>query len=310
MHGFINVKKEAGWTSHDVVAKLRGVLKNKRIGHTGTLDPEAEGVLVVAVGQATKFIQYMEDVPKTYLATMIFGLATDTEDIHGEVVETREIHEVDGSLFEACLTSMKGNLCQTPPMYSAIKIKGKKLYQLARKGIEIDRPSRSIIVYDNRILQIPRQDENGQWKAIFEVHCSKGTYIRTYCKDLALCMNTIGVMSELCRTAVGSFAMKEALTVQQIMDYVDRDDFSFLLPIPDVLPGKKYQAQSDIAQNRVMHGNYLEWNDLGIHGREDIDDPLNMIIVSPHGDFLAMGQCADENDRIVKMKKVMAHEDN
>lgn len=177
MNGIINVYKEKGYTSHDVVARLRGILKQKKIGHTGTLDPEAEGVLPVCLGKATKLCSMMEDTDKEYRVTMLLGVETDTEDMTGTVLKTSNVTCSESDVYEACGKYI-GNIEQIPPMYSALKVDGKKLYQLAREGKVIERKPRSITIYDIRILScnLPEVTMN--------VRCSKGTYIRSLCRDI------------------------------------------------------------------------------------------------------------------------------
>ncbi|QRN86309.1 tRNA pseudouridine(55) synthase TruB [Clostridia bacterium] len=304
MHGFINLKKEKGWTSHDVVAKLRGILKTKRIGHTGTLDPEVEGVLVIAVGKATKMIQYMEDVKKTYVAEITFGLSTDTEDMQGRVLEQRLVEADELANLRCVLSKMKGQIEQIPPMYSAVKINGQKLYKLARKGQEIERPTRTIRIYDNKLLYGPvRNEEN--WTAGIEVVCSKGTYIRTYCKDLAAALGTIGVMSDLKRTKVGIFDISDSLTIQEIEDMTKNNDDSFLQNIGDVVPGKKYTIQNDKAVERAKHGNSLSLKDMGIHKMDEVECDEPLMIYLPDGTLLGVAVCIKEGESFtIRMKKV------
>lgn len=304
MHGFINLKKEKGWTSHDVVAKLRGILRTRKIGHTGTLDPEVEGVLVIAVGKATKMIQYMEDVRKTYVAEITFGLLTDTEDLQGRILEERDVasNELEG--LSKALSEMKGQIKQIPPMYSAVKINGQKLYKLARKGQEIERPARKVTIYDNQLLYGPNLLE-GKWVAGIQVVCSKGTYIRTYCKDLALALGTIGVMSSLKRNKVGIFDIEESLTIQEIENRTKKNDFSFIQKIGDVVPGRKYTLQNEKAVERAKHGNNLSLKDMGITKFDEVECDEPLMIYVPSGELLGVAICIREGESFtIRMKKV------
>ncbi len=202
MDGLFNVYKEEGMTSHDVVAKMRKILKTKTIGHTGTLDPNATGVLVVAVGRATKVIEYMENDDKVYNAELTLGIVTDTEDIWGNILSSNDIKNFDLTYekISNAIKSFIGKQVQVPPMYSALKVNGKRLYELAREGKEIERKGREIEIFDiNNITQ-------NEGKISFTVHCSKGTYIRTLCKDIGEKIGCGATMSKLERIKAGRFS--------------------------------------------------------------------------------------------------------
>ena len=190
MNGIVIIDKPAGWTSQDVVSKLRGVLHTKRIGHGGTLDPMATGVLPVFVGRATRAVEFFEHAEKTYEATLRLGLTTDTEDITGEVLETKPV-SVTKKEFLEILEQFRGEIRQVPPMYSALKINGQKLCDLARKGKEVERQSRTVTIFKLECLSF---DGN---TAKLLVHCSKGTYIRTLCKDIGNALGCGGCMESL-----------------------------------------------------------------------------------------------------------------
>ena len=222
INGIINVYKEKGFTSHDVVAKLRGIVKQKKIGHTGTLDPDATGVLPVCLGNATKLCDMLTDKSKEYVTTMRFGFCTDTQDISGEVLETKEVSVTEEEVKEAVL-SFVGKYNQIPPMYSALKVNGKKLYELAREGIEIERKARSIEIFEIEILDIALPD------ITMRVHCSKGTYIRTLCHDIGLKLGCFGTMVTLERTKVASFLRENAYTLSEIEALVKTDKLSEIL---------------------------------------------------------------------------------
>ncbi|MBQ9119163.1 MAG: tRNA pseudouridine(55) synthase TruB [Lachnospiraceae bacterium] len=218
MNGVINVYKERGYTSFDVVAKLRGILKQKKIGHTGTLDPDAEGVLPVCLGSATRACELLTEKDKEYEAVLLFGRITDTQDITGTVLEE---HPVTISEEEAkrCLLSFQGEYDQIPPMYSALKVNGKKLYELAREGKVIERQPRRVTIYELRILETSFDGEE-KWIR-FAVTCSKGTYIRTLCEDVGRKAGCGGCMKSLRRTRVSSFLEQDSLTLAQIEQYRD-----------------------------------------------------------------------------------------
>lgn len=180
IHGIINVYKEKGFTSHDVVAKLRGIVGQKKIGHTGTLDPDATGVLPVCLGKATKLCDLLTDKDKTYEAVMLLGMTTDTQDITGRILEEKSTETLTADKVREVIESFIGDYDQIPPMYSALKVNGKKLYELAREGKVVERKARPVKILDIRIIEmdLPR--------VRMEVSCSKGTYIRTLCHDIRL----------------------------------------------------------------------------------------------------------------------------
>lgn len=226
MNGFLIISKESGMTSHDVVNKIRKIFQTKQVGHTGTLDPNATGVLIVAVGKATKAIEYLENDEKIYEAELTLGITTDTEDIWGNVIEEKEINISDEKIQET-IKSFIGNIKQVPPMYSALKVNGKKLYELAREGVTIDREARDITIYDIYDIKINNN------KVKFTVHCSKGTYIRTLCKDIGEKLGCGACMSALNRVKVGVFDIENAKTIDNITenDLIDLKE-----------PLKKYEA--------------------------------------------------------------------
>ena len=211
MDGIVIVDKPQGWTSQDVAAKLRGVFQTRRIGHGGTLDPMATGVLPVFVGRATRGVEFFEHAEKTYEATLRLGLLTDTEDITGEILEERPV-TVTEEEFENILGQFRGEILQVPPMYSALKINGQKLCDLARKGREVERQPRPITIHSLECLEF-----NGQ-TARLRVHCSKGTYIRTLCKDIGLALGCGGCMEALRRVSAGEYTIGEAVPLQELIE--------------------------------------------------------------------------------------------
>lgn len=208
-NGIINIYKEQGYTSFDVVAKLRGILKMRKIGHTGTLDPDATGVLPVVLGSATKLVDMLTDKKKEYIATLRLGITTDTLDITGTVLSENTPDVSEGEVRDAIL-SFIGPQLQTPPMYSAIKVNGRKLYELAREGIEIERQKRSIEIFDIEILDMSLPDIR------LRVECSKGTYIRSLCADIGDRLSCGAVMTSLMRTKSGDFAIDRAYTLREV----------------------------------------------------------------------------------------------
>lgn len=224
MNGVINVYKQPGFTSHDVVAKLRGILKMKKIGHTGTLDPQAEGVLPVCLGSATKLCDMLTDKTKEYEAVLRLGMETDTQDMTGTILATKEVTctEVD---IKNIMSTFLGKQEQIPPMYSALKVNGKKLYELAREGKQVERKARPIEIFDIKILDISLPT------VTFRVSCSKGTYIRTLCQDIGQKLGCGGCMEHLTRTRVERFRIEDALTLDQIEALRDEDKVSSVVTL-------------------------------------------------------------------------------
>ena len=211
MDGIVIVDKPQGWTSQDVTAKLRGVFQTRRIGHGGTLDPMATGVLPVFVGRATRGVEFFEHAEKTYEAVLRLGIATDTEDITGTVLEEKEVSVTDGDI-EAVLARFRGEIQQIPPMYSAIKVGGQKLCDLARKGREIAREPRTVTIHSLDFLGRTGEDVR------LRVHCSKGTYIRTLCKDIGQALGCGGCMAALRRIRAGSYTESEAVALDILIN--------------------------------------------------------------------------------------------
>lgn len=215
INGIININKEKGYTSHDVVAKMRGILKTKKIGHTGTLDPDAEGVLALCIGNATKLVELITDKDKTYEAVLKLGISTDTQDITGKVLKTSEVNVTIDEI-EKVIKSYIGGYMQLPPMYSAIKVNGQKLYELARQGKEINRERRSVVIHNISIHTI-NIDEH---ELTIIVDCGKGTYIRTLINDIGEDLGCGGTMKSLIRTAVGDFKIQNAYKLSDIEELV------------------------------------------------------------------------------------------
>lgn len=261
--GIINVYKEKGYTSFDVVAKLRGILKTRKIGHTGTLDPDAEGVLPVCLGKATKVCDLLTDKSKEYVAVMLLGKVTDTQDISGTVLRESAVAVTEDEAEKAVL-SMRGDYMQTPPMYSALKVDGKKLCDLARKGVTVERAARPVRIHEIEILsmELPR--------VRIRVYCSKGTYIRTLCQDIGEKLGCGACMETLLRTRVSEFTAEQALTFTEIERRVkeqgaalppeqwSRSTFDFIRPVDSVF----LQYESAVVRgeyNRLLYnGNPLQ----------------------------------------------------
>lgn len=294
IHGIINVYKEKGYTSHDVVARLRGILGQKRIGHTGTLDPDAEGVLPVCLGKATKVCELLADWDKTYRAILLLGQVTDTQDVSGEILETREVTASIKEVYEA-IQSFNGEYAQVPPMYSALKVNGKKLYELAREGKTVERKARNVQIHEIKIHEIvlPRIS--------MTVNCSKGTYIRTLCHDIGQKVGCGGCMEQLLRTQVGMFRVEESLRLDeievlhdlgQLQEHMAAIDSLFSL-YPAVTVKQEYQKLLD-------NGNELYGRQVGKQGFPGQDGPVRMY--GSDGNFQAVYEYLKKENRFRPMK--------
>lgn len=250
--GIINVYKEKGFTSFDVVAKLRGILRTKKIGHTGTLDPDAEGVLPVCIGRATKVCDILTDKDKVYEAVMLLGVETDTQDTSGEILKQMPVEASEKAVRDAIL-SFVGEYAQIPPMYSALKVNGKKLYELAREGKTVERKARNVNVFSIEILEInlPR--------VRISVHCSKGTYIRTLCHDIGQKLGCGGCMEKLLRTKVGSFELADTLKLSEIDEMAKTGMVEEKIIAVDELFGDDLKVWTKQKYDVVVHnGNRIE----------------------------------------------------
>ncbi len=260
MDGIINIYKEAGYTSFDVVAKLRGILKERRMGHTGTLDPQATGVLPVCVGKATKLCELLLDKEKAYEAVMLLGVTTDTEDMTGTVLtETKaRITEEEVRCAAEKFTGVYG---QIPPMYSALKVDGKRLYELAREGKEIERKPREVEIFENTPLSFETDEEGFVKTVTLRVRCSKGTYIRSLLRDMGEFLGCGACMKSLVRTQAGAFSVETALTLTEVEQARDEGRLSeLILPIDTFL--MKYPAVSVVPEfeKYLYNGNQLSMN--------------------------------------------------
>ncbi len=258
INGIINIKKEKGYTSHDVVAKLRGILKQKKIGHTGTLDPDATGVLPVCLGHATKLCDLLTDKSKEYHTTFCLGFETDTQDSSGAILAERKVC-VTKEQVEQVIQSYVGESLQIPPMYSALKVNGQKLCDLARQGKVVERKPRpititSIVIEDITLPHIT-----------MSVACSKGTYIRTLCHDIGQQLECGAMMCQLTRTRVGSFTLQDAITLQEVEELVSKEAVdskvitveSFYAHLPQIMPKKEYVRMLDNG-NRLYPNQIME----------------------------------------------------
>ena len=251
MNGIILIDKPQEWTSHDVVGKLRGILHERRIGHSGTLDPLATGLLVIFVGRATRAVEFAEADTKEYIAGLRLGMSTDTQDTTGRIFSSGGSVPGEFQLRKA-LEKFKGELEQIPPMYSAIKVGGKKLYELARKGESIERRSRHITVFD---LDIEGRADDDY---VLRVSCSKGTYVRTLCNDIGQALGCGGCMSSLRRTKAGVFSVEDAHTIAEVQEAVDRGEAeSLIIPLDTLFSEFNKLTVPAVAEKKLRNGSIV-----------------------------------------------------
>lgn len=283
MNGILLMDKPAGWTSHDVVAKLRGILGERRIGHSGTLDPMATGLLVVFIGRATKAVSFSEAHEKHYTAHLRLGVVTDTQDITGTVLETYPVMVTQPEL-GAALEGFRGEIQQLPPMYSAIKIGGKKLYDVARRGGEVEREARSITIHQLECTGMAGEDY------ILEVTCSKGTYIRTLCHDIGQTLGCGGTLTSLRRTRVGTYTVEEAHTMEEMLSISREQAEGLLLPLDSLFSDHPAVTLND-QQERLCRN--------GVDFEIDAADSTYRFYAG-NGEFLMLGAVENRRSRAIK----------
>ena len=284
-NGIIIVDKPSGWTSQDVAAKLRGVFHERRIGHGGTLDPMATGVLPVFVGRATRAAEFMESAQKEYIAGLRLGMTTNTQDTSGETLQTVPVCVTRQEL-EAALKQFTGPIEQIPPMYSAIKIGGKKLYELARKGQEIERKPRPVTIYALELLD----GDGADWT--IRVRCSKGTYVRTLCHDIGAALGCGGCMSSLRRTMAGGFTLRQAVTMPELLKFAEENDPQTLLMPVDALFAQHPALIVTMGQAaRIRNG-------ADVRDRSFADGTYR--VYAEDGNFLMLGKAAGGTLSVIK----------
>lgn len=256
MDGILPLWKPKGFTSHDCVMIIRRLFRTKKVGHTGTLDPEVEGVLLICIGQATKIVPYLTDTTKTYEAEVMLGRATETEDGQGKVIEEREVISAPAKEeIENVLQSFTGTITQVPPMYSAVKVNGKKLYEYARANEAVERPERRVTIYS--ITRLPDEKQGLNYFRM-KVVCSKGTYIRTLCVDIGKKLGYPAHMSDLTRTQIGYFKKEDTVTFETIEKAAEKNEQSQLLePIIEGLDQLDSLYVNDETKRRVLNGQKL-----------------------------------------------------
>ena len=297
--GIINVYKEKGFTSFDVVAKLRGILRTKKIGHTGTLDPDAEGVLPVCIGKATRVCDLLTDRDKVYEAVMLLGVDTDTQDISGEILKTEAVTCSEDAVREA-VRSFIGDYDQIPPMYSALKVNGKKLYELAREGKTVERKPRRVQIFSIEILEVnlPR--------VRMQVHCSKGTYIRTLCHDIGRQLGCGACMESLLRTKVGMFTLDHAWKLSQIEAMTEAEKIQDQIISVEELFEDHRKVRTSLAFDVVVHnGNPIEERML----EESLPENTERLrAYDSKGTFIGIYQYSEERKKFKPVK--MFYENN
>ena len=296
IHGVINIHKEKGYTSHDVVAKLRGIVGQKKIGHTGTLDPDATGVLPVCLGKATKLCDMLTDKNKTYETVMLLGIETDTQDISGNVLCENSTDKLEEEGVKKAILSFVGDYMQVPPMYSALKVNGKKLYELAREGVEVERKARPVTILEIQIKEInlPR--------VRMEVSCSKGTYIRTLCHDIGEKLGCGACMEELIRTRVSRFKLEDSLTLSQVQELKEAGNLDkILVPIDEMFSNYEAITLKDEFMSFVYNGNTF----LPKHVKQYIElvDGKMVRVYDDKGNFIAIYKFIKEK-YIFKIEKM------
>ncbi|SCB71769.1 tRNA pseudouridine(55) synthase TruB [Weissella bombi] len=258
MDGILPIYKEAGMTSHDVVSKLRRILNMKKIGHAGTLDPSVDGVLPIALGKATKTIEFLQEAGKTYTGSVTLGFATTTEDLDGEVIATKALEQpfsIDE--IQTAMASLTGEIVQIPPMYSAVKVNGRRLYDYARAGETVERPHRQATIYEFKLTSDPIFDEQKQQQSFtFIAKVSKGTYIRTLAVDLGKKLGVPSVMSQLTRTSAGGYDFDHAHSISDVAERMAQDGKlgDWLMPIATAVEQFPHVELSDLQWDQVKHG--------------------------------------------------------
>ena len=284
-NGIIIIDKPAGWTSMDVCAKLRGIFHEKRVGHAGTLDPMATGVLPVFLGRATRAVEFAEQTGKEYLAGLRLGLVTDTQDVTGRVLEERPVTCAPAEV-EAALAAFRGEILQVPPMYSAVKIGGKKLYELARKGREVERKPRPVTIHALELLE-----RTGAGDYLLRVRCSKGTYVRTLCHDVGAALGCGGTLSALRRTEAAGFGLDRAVRLEDVQAAADRGEAErLLLPVDAYFRDHPALTVGPREERAARNGAAFPWR--GADG--------TYRVYGPAGDFLLLGELERGRMRTVK----------
>ena len=294
VNGIVNVYKEKGYTSFDVVAKMRGIMHQKKIGHTGTLDPDAEGVLPVCLGKATKVCELLTDKDKIYEATLLLGVETDTLDISGKVLNEAAVEVSEEQICEAIHTFV-GEIMQVPPMYSALKVNGQKLCDLARKGIIVERKARPVHIFSIDILEINIPEVK------IKIHCSKGTYIRTLCDDIGKKLGCYGCMKDLIRTKVSAFELVDSLKLEEIENMVMAENFAFVRQVDSVFESYASVYANSMADKLIKNGNKIPVS--FISNIENIDLNADVRLYTYDKKFVGIYRY-NESEEVIKPVKI------
>lgn len=294
VNGIVNVYKEKGYTSFDVVAKMRGIMHQKKIGHTGTLDPDAEGVLPVCLGKATKVCELLTDKDKIYEATLLLGVETDTLDISGKVLNEAAVDVSEEQICEAIHTFV-GEIMQVPPMYSALKVNGQKLCDLARKGITVERKARPVHIFSIDILEINIPEVK------IKIHCSKGTYIRTLCDDIGKKLGCYGCMKDLIRTKVSAFELVDSLKLEEIENMVMAENFAFVRQVDSVFESYASVYANSMADKLIKNGNKIPVS--FISNIENIDLNADVRLYTYDKKFVGIYRY-NESEEVIKPVKI------
>ncbi|MFD0711319.1 tRNA pseudouridine(55) synthase TruB [Paenibacillus sp. GCM10027626] len=299
MDGILVVWKPAGWTSHDVVAKARRLLRVKRIGHTGTLDPQVTGVLPLCIGRATRVVEYVQERPKTYEATLCLGVATDTEDLTGTIIDSVPEVRITEDEVRQALASFVGEIEQVPPMYSAVRVDGKRLYELAREGQVVERAARKVKIYSLNLLSF--EDKGPHPRIRFSVECSKGTYIRTLCVDIGKRLGLPAAMAELVRTQSGGFVREQCLTLEQIEQLQANNSLADkLIPADAALSHMPKGIVSDLAATQAFQGKPVDQGQVEWAGKAE---PGEIVRLYGHsGLFVGLFQSGTESSLLKPIK--------
>lgn len=281
INGIINVYKEAGYTSFDVVAKMRGIAGQRKIGHTGTLDPEATGVLPLVLGSATKLVDMLTDKKKEYIATFELGKETDTQDIWGNLISEKEV-DITETQFREAVLSFIGDIRQIPPMYSALKVDGKKLYELAREGKEVERKARPVTIHDIEIIEMDNKT------AKIRIQCSKGTYIRTLCHDIGKKLGCGAVMTSLLRTKSGNFNLEDAYRLDELQALKEKGELDkVVIPVDSIFEEYAKAVVDGEILKKVKNGNMIYINQMK-KTLSDVGKRNRIRIYDIEGRFLAI----------------------
>ncbi|UUX34622.1 tRNA pseudouridine(55) synthase TruB [Fundicoccus culcitae] len=305
LNGVIPIWKEKGLTSHDVVFKLRKILKQKRIGHTGTLDPQVEGVLLVCLGEGTKLVELLMDGEKTYVGEITLGQATETEDRYGAIIATKRVQPmVEQTIIDATMEQFKGWINQIPPYYSAVKVQGKKLYEYARAGIEVERPSRQVFIHAfERTSEINYDEQKGIQSWTFEVICGKGTYVRTLAVDLGKQLGYPAHMSALTRKATGGFDEADAVTLGEVQQAMDENQIDrFIFPIEALLRNFPTIDLSQEEYHDVRHGKVLAED---YFGKENLLHEITVLCY--RNKVVALYQPHPNKEHLIKPYRMFTH---